>query len=424
MKRRTVLKLAGGAVAAPALLAACGAGRSKGDSRTVELWTAWTEGADTAKAGQEQIKKFEESTGFTVNQTNFTYDMLHDKLIASAAGGNLPDAVWGLPEYVGELHRLGILADLTSAWDSWEDRDKVGDAVKSAMTVDGKIIGFPYETTARAYLVHDDLLARAGVAVPRTWDAVVGAGTKVEQATGSSFYGVAGTGVRAPQELLVYLAQYGLAVAAEQEGGGYRNTWGDNPDELAGAVKVFDFYASLVKSGAASPNSSTYGWEETDENFATGLTATYVTGNWLAERESSNPSTMEDVSVHPIPHPADGRPATYIEAKPLMVMSSSRALDGATQLARAFASTEWQTAGFADRSALSGVSTDTKWSRDFSALLDTGVTYPPITLSGVTQNMIDALAMVLQEGTSSAEAATWLSEAINTSLQQSGDAHA
>ena len=69
MKRRTVLKLAGGAVAAPALLAACGAGRSKGDSRTVELWTAWTEGADTAKAGQEQIKKFEESTGFTVNQT-------------------------------------------------------------------------------------------------------------------------------------------------------------------------------------------------------------------------------------------------------------------------------------------------------------------------------------------------------------------
>ena len=150
--------------------------------------------------------------------------MLHEKLIASAAGSNLPNTVWRLPEYVGELHRLGILADLTSAWDSWEDRDKVSDTVKSAMTVDGKIIGFPYETTARAYLVHDDLLARAGVAVPRTWDAVVGAGTKVEQATGSSFYGVAGTGVRALQELLVYLAQYGLAVAAEQEGGGYHNT--------------------------------------------------------------------------------------------------------------------------------------------------------------------------------------------------------
>ena len=286
------------------------------------------------------------------------------------------------------------------------------------------VIGFPYETTARAYLGHADLLTRAGVAVPGTWDAVVGVGTKVEQATGSSFYGVAGTGVRAPQELLVYLAQYGLAVAVEQEGGGYRNTWGDYPDELAKATKVFDFYASLVRSGAVSPNSSTYGWEETDENFATGLTATYVTGNWLAERESSNPGTMGDVSVHPIPHPADGQPATYIEAKPLMVMSSSRALDGATQLARAFASTEWQTAGFADRSALSGVSTDTKWSKDFSALLDTGVTYPPITLSGVTQNMIDALAMVLQEGTSSAEAAAWLSEAINTSLQQSGDAPA
>ena len=309
MKRRTVLKLAGGAVAAPALLAACGAGRSKGDSRTVELWTAWTEGADTAKAGQEQIKKFEESTGFTVNQTNFTYDMLHDKLIASAAGGNLPDAVWGLPEYVGELHRLGILADLTSAWDSWEDRDKVGDTVKSAMTVDGKIIGFPYETTARAYLVHDDLLARAGVAVPRTWDAVVGAGTKVEQATGSSFYGVAGTGVRAPQELLVYLAQYGLAVAAEQEGGGYRNTWGDNPDELAGAVKVFDFYASLVKSGAASPNSSTYGWEEADENFATGR---HVRHRQLARRARVLQPEHHGGRVGPSDSASRGRSARHL----------------------------------------------------------------------------------------------------------------
>ncbi|SHE25287.1 ABC transporter substrate-binding protein [Actinomyces glycerinitolerans] len=424
MKRRTVLKLAGGTAIAPILLAACGDRGAGSGTKTIELWTAWTEGADTATASQEQIKKFEESSGFKVNQTNFTYDMLHEKLIASAAGNNLPDVVWGLPEYVGEFQKLGILADLTAAWDAWADGDKVSEAVKSAMTVDGKIIGFPYETTARAYLVHDDLLTQAGVAVPETWDAVLGTGKSVEQATGSSFYGVAGTGVRAPQELLVYLAQYDLAVAVEQEGGGYRNTWSDDSDELDRAAKVFDFYASLIETGAASPNSATYGWEETDENFATGLNATYVTGNWLAERESSNPDTMKDVSVHPIPYPADGRPATYIEAKPLMVMATSKVLDGATQLAQAFASTEWQTAAFPDRSALSGVSTDTKWSRDFSALLDTGVTYPPITLSGVTQNMIDALAMVLQEGKSSRETATWLSQEINASLERSGDAPA
>lgn len=414
--------LVAGLVAIPLALAGCSGGPGGGEaSKTIELWTSWTEGADTNVASEKLITQFEETSGYTVNQTNFTYDQLHEKLIASAAGGNLPDVVWGLPEYVGELNKLGILADLTGAWDAWEDKDQVSDAVKQAMTAGGKVVGFPYETTARAYLVHDDLLAQAGVDVPETWDDVLALGTKVEDATGSSAYGLTGTGVREPQELLVYLAQYDVPIAQEQGDGLYANTWNDDPDELAKAAKVFQFYADLVSSGAANPNSPTYGWEETDENFATGLTATFVSGNWLAERESTNADTMSDVSVHPIPSPADGHPATYIEAKPMFVMATSDVLDGATQLARAFASTEWQKAAFADRSALSGVSTDSKWSKDFSALLDTGVTYPPISLGNVTQNMIDALAMVLQEGKSPQEAASWLGDAINSSLDQSGD---
>ena len=41
--------------------------------------------ADTAKAGEEQIKKFEEQTGIKVNQTNFTYDMLHEKILTAGS---------------------------------------------------------------------------------------------------------------------------------------------------------------------------------------------------------------------------------------------------------------------------------------------------------------------------------------------------
>ena len=106
-------------------LAACGGGSgssegesaSKGDSkneeRVVELWTCWTDGADTQIAGTEQIKKFEEETGVKVNQTNFTYDMLHEKILTAAAGGNVPDLIWGLPEYVGEFYNMGIVEDLS-----------------------------------------------------------------------------------------------------------------------------------------------------------------------------------------------------------------------------------------------------------------------------------------------------------------------
>jgi len=142
----------------------------------------------------------------------------------------------------------------------------------------------------------------------------------------------------------------------------------------------------------------------------------------MAERENTNADTMGDVSVHPIPYPTDGEPATYIESKPIFTMANSDSLEASTELAQQFASAEWQTAAFADRSSLSSVSTDSKWSKDFAALLDTGVTYPPISLGEVTQDMIDALAMVLQNDQSPEDAAIWLGDAINDALETSGDA--
>lgn len=418
MRKRVVAALAAAALA----LAVSGCSSSGDDATTIELWTSWTAGEDTANALAPLIDEWAEENGYTVNQSNFTYDQIREKLIASAAGGNLPDVVWGLPEYVGEFSKIGILADVSGAWETWDAAGEISDSVKNSMTIDGKVVGFPYEATARGYLVHDDILAEAGATVPETWEEIIAVGSTVADATGSSFFGVAGTGVRAPQELIVYLAQKGLEIATPQEGGGFRNTWADNPEELAKATEVFQFYQDLLDSGAANPNSATYGWESTDDNFATGLTASYVTGNWMGERETSNPETMGDVSIHPVPYPADGQPSTYIESKPVFVMAGSDSLEASTALAQAFASKTFQEAAFAERSPLSSVSTDSKWSQDFSSLMDSGVTYPPIALGEVTQNMIDSIAMVLQAGDSPEDAALWLSNSINTSLANSGDA--
>ena len=143
---------------------------AKDGGKTIELWTCWTEGADTEKASQEMIQKWEEETGNTVNQTNFTYDMLHEKILTAAAGGNVPDLIWGLPEYVGEFYNMGIVADLTDKFNEWEDKDALSDSVVNAMTIDNKVIGIPYEMTVRAYLVHDDDLKTAGIETPATWE--------------------------------------------------------------------------------------------------------------------------------------------------------------------------------------------------------------------------------------------------------------
>ena len=287
-------------------LAACGGGSgssggesaSKGDSkdqeRVVELWTCWTDGADTQIAGTEQIKKFEEETGVKVNQTNFTYDMLHEKILTAAAGGNVPDLIWGLPEYVGEFYNMGIVEDLTNRFNEWENKDALSEAVVKAMTIDDKIVGIPYEMTVRAYLTHEKDITAAGIEVPETWEDLL-AQTDYKEKNGKYLTELACTGVRSAQELLVYLAQYDLEIASAQDDGKYKNTWKDNKEELDKAAKVFQFYKDLVDQGIIDPNCKNWGWEETDENFATGITSTYVSGNWLAERESSNPDTMDDV---------------------------------------------------------------------------------------------------------------------------------
>ena len=179
---------------------------AKDGGNTIELWTCWTEGADTEKASQEMIEKWEEETGNTVNQTNFTYDMLHEKILTAAAGGNVPDLIWGLPEYVGEFYNMGIVADLTDKFNEWEDKDALSDSVVNAMTIDNKIVGIPYEMTVRAYLVHDDDLKAAGIETPATWEDLLAQSDYYDN-NGKYLTELACTGVRASQELLVYLAQ-------------------------------------------------------------------------------------------------------------------------------------------------------------------------------------------------------------------------
>ena len=174
---------------------------AKDGGKTIELWTCWTEGADTEKASQEMIQKWEEETGNTVNQTNFTYDMLHEKILTAAAGGNVPDLIWGLPEYVGEFYNMGIVAALTDKFNEWEDKDALSDSVVNAMTIDNKVIGIPYEMTVRAYLVHDDDLKTAGIETPATWEDLLAQSDYYDN-NGKYLTEVACTGVRASQELL------------------------------------------------------------------------------------------------------------------------------------------------------------------------------------------------------------------------------
>ena len=102
MRKMWKRALAGVLTASMALsLAACGGSSSNGGSSadgstTLEVWSS-----NLSDSQRENVKKlvaqYEEQTGVKVNYTEFSYDMLHDKILSAAAGGNTPDVAWVCP---------------------------------------------------------------------------------------------------------------------------------------------------------------------------------------------------------------------------------------------------------------------------------------------------------------------------------------
>ena len=392
----------------------------KGEGQTIEVWTQWTAGSDKETYSLEMIKKFEEETGYKVNCTNFTYDMLHEKVLTAAAGGNVPDCAWGLPEYIGEFYNMGILEDLTDEFNAWDEKDVFSESVVKAMSMDGQVVAMPYEMSVRAFLVHEGDFEAAGMEVPATWEDLLNMEGYYD-AQGKYPFEITGSGVRAAQELLVYLAQSGVEIATLQEDGLYKNTWNENPDQLDKAAKVFQFYKDLIDKGIVNPSARNWTWEETDENLCTGLVSSHVSGNWLRNKESQNPETMKDMGAYAIPYPEGSKPYTYMECKPMFVFKDSKNKEGAVELMKAIAGKEWQEKVWAYGSPRSDVYSESIWSKGFSDIGAEGISFPGVTLAGVTQAMNESIAKVLQEGKTPQEAAAWLSDAVNASLSDTGE---
>ena len=232
----------------------------EGSVQSLEVWYDGSEAVNDAMVSF--FENYESVSGIKLTYTRMDLDSIHDKVIAAAAAGNTPDLVFGLPEWISEFNAMGITTDLNSYVESWEDKDQFYENVMETMMVDGKYVALPWSSAVRALLVHDSMNETAGAEVPATWEDVLSL-DGYREATGAYPYGLTCTTARAPQELLVYLAQYGLEICSPSENGGYRNTWQENEDELDKATKVFQFYKDLVAKGLVDPSSPTYGWEET-----------------------------------------------------------------------------------------------------------------------------------------------------------------
>lgn len=312
---------------------------------------------------------------------------------------------------------MGALADLSEFSASSDVVKAFYPSVVENLSVEGEMKALPNYLGLRALLYHADMLKEAGVEPPKTWDELVSVSQGVQEVTGKPGFGIAGRGVRSPQELLMYLGQNGVQIAERMDDGKYRNTWEDDPEALTKATEVFAFYKRMLDEGAIPPQSTGWGWEEEDTNFALGQYAMVVNGSWMGGRIEQNPETMADVKVTA---PAAGAvEATFFEIAPLYVFDTEQ-VDATLKFASYMLSSEVQKEMFPNRSPRQDVTGDEVWGEPFTSLAPIGISFPPISLGSIPRDMEEALGRVLLRGDSPEDAAAWLADAINKSLRRSG----
>ncbi|WP_400246675.1 ABC transporter substrate-binding protein [Niallia sp. JL1B1071] len=407
------------------ILAGCGSGSGDENSENGKVklvfWSGATKGNKDQIHEEELIKEYAEKNNIEIDYQLFNWDQLKDKIVTSVAASDAPSITWGLGEWYGEFSNMGALADLSSFWDSYEDKDQFYPNVIDALTTDGKLQALPNYIAPRALVYHSDLLTKAGYnAPPKTWDEMVEMAKTIKDKTGKYAFGIAGTGDRAPQELASFLFQNGLNIADSEGDGKYKNTWQDSSDNLKKATEVFQFYKDMLDNEVIDPNSAVGGWEELDTNFSLGKYAMVNDGSWMQNYEANNPEEMKDVAVGLPPH--NSNPSTFLEISTYYIYNNNeREIEESTKLVKYLLNKENQQAGRPEGSPRMDMEIDgnNKWAQGFAnpELISQAQPLPPISMAEITRPMQDAIAMVLQNGDSPKDAAKYLSDKINEALK-------
>ncbi|TQS46261.1 sugar ABC transporter substrate-binding protein [Cryptosporangium phraense] len=276
------------AVALPLALAGCGGssgGSSGGDPKTIRVLDYYNNEPDKG-VYTKVLDACAKTAGLTIQREAVPGDTLIQKVLQQSSSRTLPDVLMLDNPDLQQIAATGALSPLS---DYGLTADGYVDGVAKASTYQGKLYGLQPVTNTIALFYNKDILTKAGVQPPKTWDELKAAAKKLTKGK-----------------------QYGIAFSAPAN---YEGTWqflpfmwsngGDEKNiatpETAAALQ---FWVDLVKDGSASK--SVVGWTQADANdqFSAGNAAMEINGPWQFPVLAKNPSLK--YGVVPIPTPKAG----------------------------------------------------------------------------------------------------------------------
>jgi multiple sugar transport system substrate-binding protein len=230
-------------------------------SGTIEVWGMGAEGEAMSVLADEFMDEYPD---VTVNVTPVAWDVAHERLVTSVAGGQTPDVTQLGTTWMGEFAQVGALDPTPDTFDpsvyyegAWE-----------STVVDGVSYGVPWYVETRVLYYRTDLAEEAGWdEPPADWDELKQMASDLQEA--GAQHGISlGLGVGSWQQYLPFAWSNGGEMVDDD----YQFTLDDPAN-----VEALEYYASFFDDGltAAQPE----GFDITPA-FIQGTFPMFFSGPW------------------------------------------------------------------------------------------------------------------------------------------------
>ncbi|MFF7368510.1 sugar ABC transporter substrate-binding protein [Streptomyces tricolor] len=240
-----------------------GAGSASADGKVTSLTALdyYTDASEHAQWG-ERLTACGKTAGVTVEHRSVPGASLVPTVLRQASSRTLPDLLMLDNPDLQQVARTGALTPLDRYG---VDSGGYAEGILSAGTYQGEVYGLAPTVNTVALFYNKDMLAEAGVSVPKTWDELKRAAAELTRP-----------------------GRYGMAVDANATFEGTWQflpfLWSNGGDETRldspQAAQALQLWVDLVESGSMSK--SVLNWTQADvhDQFAAGRTAMMVNGPW------------------------------------------------------------------------------------------------------------------------------------------------
>ncbi|MDR6955104.1 multiple sugar transport system substrate-binding protein [Ancylobacter sp. 3268] len=302
-------------------------------ARLVGLLLAWacmsfSSGAGSASAADLRFTAGEYS-GFTrpfLERVARDYEALHpdihiqievipwdsylQKLTTDISSGDQPDIAIVPTMWVSDLAADGLLEPLDPLATP-EFKSKFIPAFLVPASVNGQLLGLPAAASARAMVVNTDLLQKAGVKAPKTWDDLLTAAKAISALPNAYGFGLPGKEVEV--DTYFYYALWGFGGEILKNG----KSGLSSPE----AIRAATFYMSLINDKATEPSPTAHSREDVFKLFKEGRIGIVFTYPMLVPQLKAEAPNLRYAVL---PLPVETQPITLGVTDVLTLSSSSK----------------------------------------------------------------------------------------------------